>query len=447
MLGFAGTRNWVYTQSQGGFFQRLRWKTFFVLHLVLFVTPWLTWRDNPLLRLDLPGRRVYAFGAMFTAADTVLLLLLLLFAAFSLFFFTSLFGRVWCGYACPQTVLLDTWIRPVEAWIEGDRNARMKRDRGPVTFDLAWRKVLKWTVFAAAAVAVAGSFMSFFVPASRLWTFQLGAGTYALVGLFALFWFLNFVWFREQACNYLCPYARFQSALSDDESLAVTYDVARGEPRGGATAKAEGRCIDCRKCVVVCPQGIDIRNGFQLECIACARCVDACTSVMDKLGHETLIAYGSIAESQGRTVRRLRPRTVVYGSLLTGIAAAAVVLLVKRVPIEAQVGRLPGSLFTLDADGFVRNTFMLHITNNRAGRSPVPYTVEVEGLTGAQVIAQPVSLGAAQSSTMPLVVRVPEDKHLPRTMPIRVVVRSPTDAVRLDATFKTDGHIDDDATD
>jgi len=398
---------------------------------------------NPAVLIDLPGRRLFLFGSIFTAADTIFLLLLLLFLAFSLFFFTSLFGRVWCGYACPQTVFLDAIIRPLEEWIEGPRAQRMKLDAAPWTAEKVLRKGGKWLLFAVAAVLVAGTFGSYFTGAIPMWTGQAGSTAYFVTFVFAVIWFLDFAWFREQFCNYLCPYARFQSALADDESLTITYDLARGEPRGGKDAVQAGRCIECNKCVAVCPQGIDIRDGFQLECIACAACIDACDSVMTRIGHTSLVNYGALAEQEGKRVRVLRPRTVIYGGLLSALVAAGIVLAVNRTPIEAQVSPVRGTLFQLDADGWVRNTYMLRITNNAAGAGKVPYQVAVDGLEDAQVTAQPVELASTESRVVPLVVRIPPKGPMRRTMPIKVRVSSPSASVTLDATFKTPGAIDD----
>jgi len=447
MLGFAGTRNWVYQLRVDGRFARLRKWTFAALHLVLFATPWIRVAGNPALQIDLPGRKLYLLGAIFTASDTIFLLLLLLFLAFALFFFTSLFGRIWCGYACPQTVFLDSIVRPLEEWIEGPRAQRMKLDKAPWTFEKIWKKGVKWTLIALLAVVVAGTFGSYFTGAVPMWTGRADGTAYLVTFAFALLWFLDLAWFREQFCNYLCPYARFQSALQDDESLTITYSLARGEPRGGDDAVAAGRCIECNKCVAVCPQGIDIRNGFQMECIACAACIDACDSVMTRIGHTTLVTYGTMAQEKGKPVRLVRPRTVVYGGLLAGLMASGVTLAVMRQPIEAQVSRVRGTLFQVDKDGWVRNTFMLSITNKSASKQPIPYTFEVTGLKGAVVTAQPVSLASAESRTVPLVVRIPPVGPMERTMPMRVTVASPTASVVLEATFKTPGAIDDDHPD
>ena len=438
MLGFSHTREWVYPQSIQGRFMTIRRWTFLGLHLLLLITPWITINGHPAFRVDVPARTVYLFGSIFTASDTIFLLLILWFAAFSLFFFTAVFGRIWCGYACPQTVFLESWIRPVELWIEGDRLTRKRRDEKGWTFDRAWRKVAKWTVFLAVSLFLAMAGMSIFAGARELWTGQAGPVEYTLVAIFTAFWFLDFTWFREQFCNYVCPYARFQSVLADEETLIITYDEARGEPRqAGKQAALDGRCIDCNKCVAVCPQGIDIRDGFQLECIQCARCIDACTSVMDKLGHPTLVAYGSIAESEGRKVRRWRPRTVLYAAILVGIVAAGAILAANRVEFEATVNRAPGSLFTMDADGYTRNTFLLKITNKNPSTERVQYDISVSGIEDAEILTDTVELGSTETRTIPLIVRVPSSVALERTTPFLVRVEADDQAVVLSPTFKS----------
>ena len=439
MFGFSGNRQWVYVQWIQGKYQRRRHFTFAVLHVILFVAPWLTLSGNPLLRFDLEARRLFAFGAIFTATDTIFLLLLLLFLAFSLFFFTSLYGRLWCGFGCPQTVMLDTWVRPLERWIEGERTTRQRRDAGPLTFDKAWRKSVKWALYALAACIVSMSFMSFFAGARALWTGHGGPVEYALVGIFAAAWFFDFVWFREQFCNYLCPYARFQSAMVDLHTLLIAYDERRGEPRGGKTAKVDGRCLACEKCVSVCPQGIDIRNGFQLECIACARCVDACTGVMGKVGHETLISYTTTAQQHGYQPRRVRPRTVAYAAMLSGIAAVAILMLFTRVPFEASVARVPGSLYSVDPDGYVRNTYLLRIANNDAQAGQAAFRVSVEGPEQAQVVAPTIELASMESRIIPLVVRIPPTSAFDRTYPLRVRVSAGTGERVMETTFKSGG--------
>jgi len=437
MLGFSGTREWVYPQSISGRFTTLRRWTFLGLHLILLVSPWIMVKGHPLLLIDIPARRVFLMGGIFTASDTFFLLLLMLFLAFALFFFTALWGRLWCGYACPQTVFLETWIRPLEIWIEGDRTTRKRRDQRGWTLDRIWRKAVKWTAFLGVSLFLGMAIVSLFVPARELWTGRAGPLAYSFVWIFTFLWYWDFTWFREQFCNYLCPYARFQSALTDDETLLIGYDPRRGEPRGGKDAATRGRCIACNKCVVVCPQGIDIRDGFQLECIQCARCIDACVSVMDKLGHRTLVEYTSLAEAEGRAVRRLRPRTWIYGGLLASLLLFGFTLLAQRVPFEVTVNRAPGSLFTVDPDGWVRNTYLLKITNNKAGEEEVSFRISVDGLPGAEVLAQEVQLASTETRTLPLIVRIRVDEVLRRTLPLEVRVSSRDGEVRLPTTFKS----------
>ncbi len=434
--GMTGTREWVYPQSIQGTFTRMRRWTFLGLHLALFVAPWITVKGHPLVLLDLPHRRVHLMGAVFTPADTIFLVLLLLFLAFSLFFFTAIFGRIWCGYACPQTVFLESWIRPLEQWIEGDRTRRKRRDAAGMSWDKAWRKGVKWGVFLGVSVLLGMAMTSLFAGARPLWTGQASGAAYAFVAIFAAFWFVDFTWFREQFCIYVCPYARFQSALTDDETLLISYDTERGEPRGHKRGP-EGGCIACQKCVVVCPQGIDIRNGFQLECIQCARCVDACESVMSRFDQPTLVRYSSIAVDDGQAPRPFRPRTLVYGGLLTTLTAAALVLLLGRVPFEANINRAPGSLFTVDADGFVRNTYLLKITNKEAAPGAVVYHVQVEGLEGAVLTTSELNIAPEASATVPLIVRMPLASADRRTMPFTVRIQSPSAELLLPTTFKT----------
>ena len=442
MLGFEGSREWVEAQSVTGKFTTIRRWTFAGLHAVLFILPWVPIGGHPAVLVDLPSRQVFAFGHIYTAADTIFLLIILLFLAFSLFFFTSLFGRLWCGYACPQTVFLEAWIRPIEKWIEGDRSARLHRRRKGLTFDLVWRRALKWVAFLTVAFVVSMAFMSYFAGARDLWTGQGSSAAYAITGIFTAVFFLDFAWFREQFCNYLCPYARFQGALTDDETIQVTYFPERGEPRGGKTAAKDGRCIECGKCVVVCPAGIDIRDGFQLECIACSRCVDACAGVMQQLGHPSLVGYSSVAEMEhGRKPRFLRPRTFAYAALLMGLAVTGATMLYGRVPFQVTVNRAPGSLFTVDADGLVRNTYLLKVTSNDPSPEPAEYAVRVDGLPDAEVIVPVISLASSESRTAPLVVRVRDAAATGRTVPIHVVVTSPRGEVVVEATFKTGAEV------
>lgn len=439
MAIFSGAREWVYPQFMRGTFHKLRTWASLALHLLLIVLPWIMINGYPAARLDLPGRRLYLFGQVFTAADGFFIALLGIAAAFMLFFVTALFGRVWCGYACPQTILLESWVRPIEKFFEGDRSRRKRRDAGPWTFDKIWRKTGKWGTFLLASFFVSMAFAQWFAGAWELWTFQAGWVDYALVGVFTGLWFADFAWFREQLCNYVCPYARFQGALTDKHSLTISYDANRGEPRKKGKARGqEGGCIDCNKCVVVCPQGIDIRDGFQLECIACGKCIDACTSVMERFNHPTLVRYSTEARDMGKVTKLIRPRTVVYAALLTALAGGMLFMLATHSPLEAQVARAAGTHYAVDADGYVRNVYMLRIANNHARGEPTTYTVSVDGLESADVQVPEVVLAPSMSRTVPLVVRVPS-ASAPTNAPITVQVSSDRDRVNLRATFAGPG--------
>ena len=437
-----GQREWIYAADVKGRFQRYHRISAIALYAVLFITPWIKIGGHPALQLDLAARRMFFFGAIYTPRDTIFLVLHLLGAAFTLFFLTSLFGRLWCGFTCPQTVFLEELIRPIERFWEGSRGKRMAADRKPMTLDKAARKAAKVASFAAVAFILSMAVTSFFTGPVPLWTGQASAGAYMVMAAVAGALLFDFVWFREQFCNYLCPYARFQGALTDEHSFVVEYNVGRGEPRmrGKRTvreAAKAGACIDCNKCVAVCPQGIDIRNGYQLECINCARCVDACTSVMARLNEPSLVRYTFGAQQTGEKQKLLRPRTVAYMALLSTIATVLIVLTNGRIGLEATVNRVPGTLYQVDADGWTRNTFMLNVSNNDVDQ-PLDVSISLAGLPDAELVVPPISVDPAGAVNVPLVVRVPPTATVDRTTAFEVRVSGDTGEEKVvSTTFKS----------
>ncbi len=434
-MSFGAARRWVYTHTVEGRFQRVHRVSGALLQAVFLVVPWLHWEGHPLARIDLPGRRLTLLGSTFTAEDTLFLVLLLLMAVFGVFLVTTVLGRVWCGWACPQTVFLEEWIRPIEHLVEGERGARIRRDKGPWTAEKVVRKAIKHALYGVAAIGVGFSFASWFNAPLLLWSGRAGVGAEAFAIVLSVAMYVDFAWFREQFCAYLCPYARFQGALTDPQSLVIGYDVERGEPRRGPGVPASdaGACSNCRMCVVVCPAGIDIRDGYQLECISCARCVDACEDAQSKHAAPTLVRYAPMARGS-----LLRPRVVVYAGLLTLAAAAFVAAGMSHRAVQLDVNRAPGTLYVVDPDDFVRNTFLVRIANNEVEGGEGPYRVEVAGLPDtAQVTAIPATVPPSSSVTVPLVVRVPRD-HGVRTLPFTVTLRGADDAhtAHVDTTFK-----------
>lgn len=419
-------RQWIYPLKPSGRYTRIRQWLGNALIVFLAALPWIPIGGHPAVLLDLGTRRLYAFGEIFTPRDSALLVVLFLLAAFTLFLVTALWGRIWCGYACPQTVFLESWIRPLEEWIEGSRGVRIRRDNQPWSLDKAWRKGLKWSLIALLSLGLSLTLVSFFVPAMELWGGQGPWSAYVIAAAVAGGIFLDLAWFREQFCSYLCPYARFQGALTDEHSQVVGYDVQIGEPRRTRPRSAfEGSCIDCKKCVAVCPQGIDIREGYQLDCINCGRCADACEGVLGRLGHASLITY---TQQEPQVQKRgPRPRTLVYSGLLLVLSIAFVALLSQRQPVDASVARAPGTLFTVDDDGAVRNTFLLMVTNN--GTEPVRPVITVGG--DYELIVPAIEVPAGESRTVPVVVRDADVES--RTQTLRLFV----DDLEIETTFKT----------
>jgi cytochrome c oxidase accessory protein FixG len=419
-----GRRNFVVPADVGGRFTVLRRIVFALLILIYAATPWIEIGGHPALFLDIQHRAFYLFGATFNAQDFWLAFFLLSGVGFLLILATALLGRVWCGYACPQTVFLDGVFRRVERLIEGPRNQRLKRDAGPVTASRGLRKVVKHVAFIAIAFVVAHVFLSYFVSIPALFEMMRDrpsehpeAFAWAL-GMTGVMYF-NFAWFREQLCVIICPYGRLQSVLTDSNTLVIGYDQLRGEPRGKAKEKGHGDCVDCGRCVVVCPTGIDIRNGLQLECIGCAACIDACDDVMHRLERAPgLIRYDSLNGLRRKPKRFFRPRVYLYAFLgLVGLAVATFALQ-KHTHFEANLLRLQGAPFVLDADK-VRNALELHLVNKRG--SPVTFALSAADATDIEYVfaRRELTLAPLGEQRVPVFAIAPNDKQ-PRRIRIRI---------------------------
>jgi cytochrome c oxidase accessory protein FixG len=367
-IGAGGRRVWLYPLRVWG--RHIVTRTVFgwALFAVLLIAPWITVGGHPAMFFDIPERRFYLWGLVLFATDASYLLFVFGTFIFSIFFFTALLGRVWCGWVCPQTVFLEGIIRPIEQLIEGPPSQRKALDRQPWTVSKIARKALKLTAFLVVAGAIATTVVAFFIGAHGVLEAQADPMSHPVATAFFVvitgLLMFDFAWFREQTCVVACPYGRFQSVLMDPDSLTVGYDSARGEPRGKPGKAGVGDCVDCHKCVVVCPTGIDIRKGVQMECINCMACIDACDSVMDKLNRPRgLVRFTSENALKTGVVRLVRPRVVAYGIVLIAIATGLVVALGLRVPVEFAITRPPGEPFVVREDGRLQNMVRLRISN------------------------------------------------------------------------------------
>ncbi len=371
--GLYQKRKKIQTLWVRGRFQRLRNLTLSALILFFSALPWLQWDARPAVWLNLPERKFIILGLTFWPQDLILLSWLLMIAAFSLFFFTVWGGRLWCGYACPQTVWTRAYVW-LEYFIEGDRNQRIRLDRSRWNRTKMIRRALKQLAWIALSFLIALTAVGHFTPirqlVSDLFSLELGFVQAFWLLLVAAFSYVSWTSLREQVCIYMCPYARFQSAMFDRDTLIISYDEKRGEPRGRrqrrvpAREQGKGDCIDCRSCVHACPTGIDIRDGLQYECISCAACIDACDSIMDSMGYAPrLIGYFTENELAGMKRQGIRPRLVGYGLVLAAIVSLFSYQLATRVPLELDIIRDRTHLYRETYDGGVENVYTLKIIN------------------------------------------------------------------------------------
>ncbi|CAN5154215.1 cytochrome c oxidase accessory protein CcoG [soil metagenome] len=414
----------IQSRAVHGWFAGWRWALVWATQLLFYGLPWLQWNERQAVLFDLASRRFYIFGLVLYPQDFIYLAGLLILSAFGLFLFTAVAGRLWCGFACPQTVYTEIFMW-VEHRFEGDRQARIKLDAAPWGLRKLARRGGKQVVWLAIGLWTGFTFVAYFTPARTLASEALALG----FGPWEWFWVLfygfatygNAGYMREQVCKYMCPYARFQSAMFDRDTLVISYDAARGDPRGSRARGVEpasigkGNCLDCTLCVQVCPTGIDIREGLQYECIGCAACIDVCNGVMDKMRYPRgLIRYATQNGMQGKWSpaqmwrRVFRPRVLVYTGVLLLIASAFVGSLVVRSPFKADVVRDRGALARLVEDGRIENVYRIQLMNST--ESPQRFRIEVEGLPEAVIASRgEIEVGATQARWVPVSVQIPPD--------------------------------------
>jgi cytochrome c oxidase accessory protein FixG len=414
-------RKKIYPRTVHGRFDRWRWALVWFTQVIFYGLPWLEWNDRQAVLFDLAARKFYIFGFVFWPQDFIYLTALLIISALALFLFTALGGRLWCGYACPQTVYTEIFMW-IERKIEGGRAQRMLLDEAPMSPRKLGIKAAKHAAWIAVALWTGFTFVGYFTPIKEL----SGAVTSLATGPWETFWILfygfatygNAGWMREQVCKYMCPYARFQSAMFDRDTMIVTYDTARGEPRGPRSRKiargasALGDCVNCGLCVQVCPTGIDIRKGLQYECIGCAACIDACDQVMDKFGYPPgLIRYSTEnALAHGwdfpEMVRRVfRTRTLIYGAILLGVTGVLAGALYLRVPLKVDIVRDRASLAREVEGGRIENVYRIQLMNTQ--ETPHRYRIAASGLPGIGIASEAeIEVPAATTRQVPLRVQI-----------------------------------------
>ncbi len=420
-----GKRRWLYPVPEKGAFYKKRLIVGWGLIVLFLAFPLIPIGGKPAVLLDLIRREFTFFGVTFYPTDTLLLMLFLISILLTIIIITALLGRVWCGWGCPQTVYLEFVFRPIERWLEGSENKRRRQDERQMTFDVFLRKSAKWVLYLVISLVLAHSFVAYFVgwkdligwitePPTAHWGFFV---IMALVTALILF---DFGYFREQMCTIACPYARMQSIMLDRDSMIVSYDLNRGEPRAKRSKKkmqqekeglipAQGDCIDCFACVRTCPTGIDIREGLQMECITCTQCIDACDHIMDRIGKPRgLIRYTSENDLEGKPAKLIRPRTVLYAGLFLLVSSLFTIALVNRGTYDVNVGRVVGAPFTELPDGNVANRLRFRVRNQTA--APVTFTVEAVSPPEAKLTivgVQPIPLEPQEMKRTEIWISIP----------------------------------------
>ena len=409
----------IYPREVKGRFATLRNLAVIALLGIYYLLPWLKFGGDQAILFDLPNRKFHIFALSFWPQDFVYMAWLLIIAALSLFFFTAMLGRIWCGFACPQTVWTEAFLW-MERITEGSHTRRRKLDKAPMSVEKILRKTAKQFLWVGFSLWTGITFVAYFNPASELFdqiaSFQLGPWETFWCLFYSFATYGNAGFLREQVCKYMCPYARFQSAMFDKDTLIISYDEARGDPRGrrkrsvDPREKGLGDCIDCKLCVQVCPTGIDIREGLQYECIACAACIDVCDSVMERMDYpKGLIRYTSEDSMVNKQpLRILRPRVLVYGALLLCLVIGFVLSIGARTPLRIDALRDRNTLYRELSGGEIENVFSLKVLNlDTVDHS---YLISVEGIPGIRMDSDTEELVLEAGEVGRLVVRVRVDK-------------------------------------
>ena len=432
-------RSKIYPRAVHGWFASWRVALVLLTQIVYYGMAWLTWNGRQAVLFDLASRKFYIFGMVLWPQDFIFLTTLLIISALSLFLFTAIAGRLWCGYACPQTVYTEMFLW-IERYIEGERLQRMRLDKGRLDITKLSKKMLKHLVWITVAMWTGFTFVGYFTPirtlASEVLNMGLGPWEAFWIGFYGFATYGNAGWMREQVCKHMCPYARFQSVMFDADTLVITYDGTRGEPRGSRSKAADhktaglGDCVDCGICVQVCPTGIDIRHGLQYECIGCAACIDGCDQVMDKMGYpkglirystENALANGWSAAQVWRRV--LRPRTLIYAATLSAVVTALLVAVAFRVPLKVDVIRDRGALGRVVEDGIVENVYSLRIMNTQEQFHR--FQIKVRGIDTIEVASDSVAeVPGATTVAFPVRVRVQPGKGAPGSNKVEFDVRA-----------------------
>ncbi len=408
----------IYPRDVSGKFTRLRVLSLVSLLGIYYIMPLLQWDGRQALLFDLPARKFYIFGLTLWPQDFIYLAALLILAGLSLFFFTALLGRVWCGYACPQTVWTEAYLW-MERKIEGNRGRRMKLDKAPNSAAKIRTKAIKHTVWIAFSLWTGFTFVGYFTPidelATKLFTASLGPWETFWILFYSFATYGNAGFMREQVCLYMCPYARFQSAMFDSDTLIVAYHPERGEPRGSRRRGSDpkeaglGDCIDCNVCVQVCPTGIDIRDGLQYECIACSACIDGCDEIMDKMKYPRgLIRYTTENAALGNPQHILRPRVMVYAAILLILCGTLLTNLLQRIPLELDVIRDRNTLYRETRDGLIENVYQLKILNMDS--RPHRYILTADGIDGMKLVLDVPDIEVEAGTVEQFIARIQADE-------------------------------------